>query len=118
LLRRQNRSGARTAPMLSKLTPVQCVRPIQVVDSRDSGDRLFLSIAPWWWEARPSSLHGDPPLLFALAVYALPLFAAVTAGLAIYHTGSGPFCAAPDARQGITAAVISLDPLTWLPRQG
>src|SRR5262249_39418360 len=41
LLRRQNRSGARTAPMLSKLKPVQCVRPIQVVDSRDSGDRLF-----------------------------------------------------------------------------
>src|SRR5262245_15415404 len=29
-------------------------------------------------------------LLFALAVYALPLFAGITAGLAIYHTGSGP----------------------------
>jgi len=26
-------------------------------------------------------------LLFALAVYALPLFAGITAGLAIYHTG-------------------------------
>lgn len=29
-------------------------------------------------------------LLFALAVYALPFFAGVTAGLAAYHTGSGP----------------------------
>ena len=29
-------------------------------------------------------------LLFALAVYALPLFAGVTAGLATYHSGSGP----------------------------
>jgi hypothetical protein len=28
------------------------------------------------------------------------------------------FCLAPDARQGIAAAVMSLDPLTWLPRQG
>jgi len=29
-------------------------------------------------------------LLFPLAVYALPLFAGVTAGLATYHSGSGP----------------------------
>jgi hypothetical protein len=29
-------------------------------------------------------------LLFALAVYALPFFAGLTAGLAAYHTGSGP----------------------------
>lgn len=29
-------------------------------------------------------------LLFALAVYALPFFAAVTAGLAAYRSGSGP----------------------------
>jgi hypothetical protein len=29
-------------------------------------------------------------LLFTLAVYALPLFAAVAAGLATYHSGSGP----------------------------
>jgi hypothetical protein len=29
-------------------------------------------------------------LLFALAVYALPLFAGVTAGRATYHSGSGP----------------------------
>ena len=29
-------------------------------------------------------------LLFALAVYALPFSAGVTAGLAAYHTGSGP----------------------------
>jgi hypothetical protein len=29
-------------------------------------------------------------LLFALAVYALPFFVAATAGLAAYHSGSGP----------------------------
>ena len=29
-------------------------------------------------------------LLFTLAVYALPFFAGVTAGLAAYHSGSGP----------------------------
>jgi hypothetical protein len=29
-------------------------------------------------------------LLFALAVYALPFFAGLTAGLAAYHSGSGP----------------------------
>jgi len=29
-------------------------------------------------------------LLFALAVYALPLFAGLSAGLAAYHSGSGP----------------------------
>jgi hypothetical protein len=29
-------------------------------------------------------------LLFTLAVYALPLFAAVAVGLASYHSGSGP----------------------------
>ena len=33
-------------------------------------------------------------LLFALAVYALPLSAAVAAGLLTYHTGSGPIGAA------------------------
>jgi hypothetical protein len=32
-------------------------------------------------------------LVFALAVYALPLFAGVTAGLAAYHSGSGPIAA-------------------------
>ena len=32
-------------------------------------------------------------LLFALAVYALPFFAGVTAGLATYHSGSGPIAA-------------------------
>src|SRR5262249_61659052 len=32
-------------------------------------------------------------LLFALAVHALPLFAAVTVGLAIYHGGSGSIAA-------------------------
>ena len=32
-------------------------------------------------------------LIFALAVYALPLFAGVTAGLGAYHTGSGPIAA-------------------------
>jgi hypothetical protein len=32
-------------------------------------------------------------LLFALAVHALPFFAGVTAGLAAYHSGSGPVTA-------------------------
>jgi len=32
-------------------------------------------------------------LLFALAVHALPVFAGVTAGLAAYHSGSGPIAA-------------------------
>jgi hypothetical protein len=27
-------------------------------------------------------------------------------------------CPAPDARQRVAAAVMSLDPLTWMPRQG
>src|SRR5712691_11363345 len=32
-------------------------------------------------------------LLFALAVYALPMFVGVAAGLATYHSGSGPVAA-------------------------
>jgi hypothetical protein len=44
-------------------------------------------------------------LLFALAVYALPLFAGVTAGLAIYHTGSGPIGA---IIVGLIAGTITL----------
>ena len=44
-------------------------------------------------------------LLFALAVYALPLFAGVTAGLAIYHTGSGPIGA---TIVGLIAGTITL----------
>jgi len=32
-------------------------------------------------------------LLFALAVYALPMFVGVAAGLATYHSGSGPIAA-------------------------
>jgi hypothetical protein len=44
-------------------------------------------------------------LLFALAVYALPLFAGVTAGLAIYHSGSGPIGA---IIVGLIASTISL----------
>jgi hypothetical protein len=44
-------------------------------------------------------------LLFALAVYALPLFAGVTAGLAIYHSGSGPIGA---IIVGLIASTITL----------
>jgi hypothetical protein len=85
---------------------------------------VILSTAPWWWwEARSSILHGDPHhdyigivlalvglaylcwLLFALAVYALPLFAGITAGLAIYHTGSGPIGA---IIVGLIAGTITL----------
>ena len=43
--------------------------------------------------------------LFALAVYALPLFAGITAGLAIYHTGSGPIGA---IIVGLIAGTITL----------
>jgi hypothetical protein len=41
-------------------------------------------------------------LIFALAVYALPLFAGVTAGLAAYHSNSGPIAAIA------VAAIVSL----------
>ncbi len=41
-------------------------------------------------------------LIFALAVYALPLFAGVTAGLAAYHSGSGAIAAVT------VAAIISV----------
>src|SRR5262245_5859847 len=43
--------------------------------------------------------------LFALAVYALPLFAGVTAGLATYHSGSGPVGA---IIVGLIASTITL----------
>ena len=41
-------------------------------------------------------------LIFALAVYALPLFAGVTAGLSAYHSGSGPITAI------VVAATVSV----------
>ena len=41
-------------------------------------------------------------LIFALAVYALPLFAGVTAGLAALHSGSGPIAAI------VVAAIVSV----------
>jgi hypothetical protein len=41
-------------------------------------------------------------LIFALAVYALPLFAGVTAGLAAFHSGSGPIAAI------VVAAIVSV----------
>jgi hypothetical protein len=44
-------------------------------------------------------------LLFALAVYALPLFAGVTAGFATYHSGSGPIAA---VIVGVIAGSITL----------
>ncbi|MBI1866933.1 MAG: hypothetical protein HYS06_01310 [Methylocystis sp.] len=44
-------------------------------------------------------------LLFALAVYALPFFAGVTAGLAAYHSGSGPIGA---IAVGLIAGVVTL----------
>ena len=78
------------------------------MDSKDDGNRLF-------WASRrggggrrgrrfrtENHHHHDHhrhhssfcrsriSLLFALAVYALPFFAGVTAGLAAYHSGSGP----------------------------
>jgi hypothetical protein len=44
-------------------------------------------------------------LLFALAVYALPFFAGVTAGLAAYHSSSGPVGA---ILAGLIAGVVTL----------
>ena len=63
----------------------------------------------WWWAAQPSIFVQKSTtmliigiilafvglaylcwLLFALAVYALPFFAGLSAGLAAYHSGSGP----------------------------
>ncbi len=83
----------------------------------------MLRLAPWWWRRTPSTLswshHHDHPrpflggfsigffcwLLFALAVYALPLFAGVTAGLAAYHSGSG---AIGGFLVGLIAGIITL----------
>ena len=72
---------------------------VSSMDSKDDGIG-YSSVAPWWWwEAQPSTCteihHHDHHrhhsgfvglaylcwLLFALAVYALPFFAGVTAGL-------------------------------------
>src|SRR5258708_6794691 len=63
----------------------------------------------WWWEAQPSIFARRSTtmliigtilafvalaylcwLLFALAVHALPFFVGLSAGLAAYHSGSGP----------------------------
>ena len=44
-------------------------------------------------------------LLFALAVYALPFFAGVTAGLAAFHSGSGPIAA---ILVGLIAGAVTL----------
>jgi len=63
----------------------------------------------WWWEAQRSIFARRSTtmliigiilvfvalaylcwLLFALAVYALPFFAGLSAGLAAYHSGAGP----------------------------
>ena len=73
-------------------------------------DRLLSLLRHWWWwEAQPSIFARRSTtmliigtilafvalaylcwLLFALAVYALPFFAGLSAGLAAYHSGSGP----------------------------
>ena len=44
-------------------------------------------------------------LLFALAVYALPFFAGVTAGFAVFHDGSGPIAA---TFAGLVAGIVTL----------
>ena len=73
-------------------------------------DRLLSLLRHWWWwEAQPSIFARRSTtmliigivlafvalaylcwLLFALAVYALPFFAGLSAGLAAYRSGSGP----------------------------
>jgi hypothetical protein len=75
----------------------------------DSGYSAIVQRAPWWWwwKARPFDLFTEATmlglgiglsviglgffcwLLFNLAVYALPFFAGLTAGLAAYHSGAG-----------------------------
>jgi hypothetical protein len=44
-------------------------------------------------------------VLFALAVYALPFFAGLSAGLAAYHSGSGPIAA---IIVGVVTAAVTL----------
>jgi len=46
-------------------------------------------------------------LLFSLAVYALPSFAAATAGLAAYHSASGPIGAAAIGLIAAVAVVVA-----------
>jgi hypothetical protein len=111
---RRNRSGAR----------VHASDRIQVVDSKDSGDRLFLASRRGgggrrdhkvctvthhhdYHRHRSSSCRPRIPVLaaVAVAVYALPLFAGVTAGLATYHSGSGPIGA---IIVGLIASTITL----------
>ncbi len=77
-----------------------------------SRGRLFaviLTVAPWWWKARPSDLYLTEYtamiifgpllvilgigffcwLLFTLAVFALPFFVGLTIGIWAFHTGAG-----------------------------
>jgi hypothetical protein len=78
----------------------------------------------WWWKARPFDSITETTtmliigiilsfvvlgflcwLLFTLAIYALPFFAGVTAGLAALHNGSGPIAA---ILVGLIAGVVTL----------
>jgi hypothetical protein len=77
----------------------------------------------WWWKAQPVCFDRETTmliigivlsfvglgfliwLLFALAVYALPFFAGVTAGFAAFHSGSGPIAA---ILVGLIAAAVTL----------
>jgi hypothetical protein len=82
-------------------------------------------VAPWrWWEALPFDIVTGRAamiilgiilsflclayvcwLLFSLAVYAVPLLAALATGLAAYHSGAGPI---GSAAVGLMAAAITV----------
>lgn len=96
----------------------------------------------WWWEARPFDIVTETTTmivigivlnfvglgflcwaLFALAVYALPFLAGVTAGFAAYHTGAGPIAAilvgllvgVATLAAGQTIAAVMRSPLIRIP---
>lgn len=90
-------------------------------------ESAILRTAPWWWwEARPLAFETETTmlvigivlglaglgflcwLLFALAVYALPFFAAVTLGLAAYGGASGPIGAIGAILFSLIAGVVTL----------
>lgn len=90
-----------------------------------AGPLLLCSTTPWWWWRRnPALVPGKATTmmilgvllsaaglgffcwaLFNLAVFALPFFAGLTAGLAALHSGSGATMA---IAVGFTVAVLTL----------
>src|SRR5262249_13224915 len=100
----QIRKIAKSEIRLSGSTPREC-------GFQNRRGSAILCIAPWWWEAQPvdctenhhhahhrhRSERYRPRLCLLAAVQprrlCAPIFVAVTAGLAAYHSGSGPIAA-------------------------